>query len=292
MQIKTVVLKDPARSNLDCYLYDAPLEYKKDYLAPAMIVCPGGGFVVLSPREAEPIALRYFAEGYAAFVVHYPVGESGAEFPQGLLALAAAVAHVRERAGEYHVNPGQINVCGFSAGGHVAASLACEWNREVIYGALHTQSERIKPNAAVISYGVIDLEQQYHYPEEEFQGRIRDGTEAMFRRLLGKGPYSAAQKDSVALQKQVSPSTAPCFIWHTVDDKTVHVMNSLVFAEALAKNRVPFDLHLYRTGLHGLALANGITQTRAGDVNPVCAEWIEKSTRWLAGLSGGIPSGV
>jgi acetyl esterase/lipase len=249
-----------------------------------MIICPGGGFVVRSPKEAEPVALSYFAEGYAAFVVQYPVGETGAEFPQGLLALAAAVAHVREYAGEYHINPAQISVCGFSAGGHVAASLACEWDREKIYGPLNTRPENIKPNAAILCYAVIDLEQQYHYSEDDFRGRIQDETAAMFRRLLGKEPHNTAQKDSVALQKQAGPSTAPCFIWHTADDKTVHVMNSVVFAESLAKNGVPFDLHIYRTGLHGLALANGITRTRPGDVNPVCAEWIAKSREWLNAL--------
>ncbi|MDR2434305.1 MAG: alpha/beta hydrolase [Treponema sp.] len=284
MLTKNAILNDPARSRLDCYIYDAPLAYRNDYLAPAVIICPGGGFIELSPREAEPVALSYFAEGCAAFVVHYPVGESGAEFPKGLLALAAAVAHVREHADEYHINPARISVCGFSAGGHIAASLACEWNREEIYGTLNTQAGNIKPNAAIICYAVIDLEQQYHYPQDDFRGRIQKETESMFRRLLGNGPRHAAQKDSAALQKQVTPSTSPCFIWHTVDDKTVHVMNSIVFAEALAKNGVPFDLHIYRTGLHGLALANGITQTRPGDVNRTCAEWIARSKEWLNAL--------
>jgi acetyl esterase/lipase len=281
---KNLTLKDPACSELVCYIYDAPLAYKKEYRSPAMIVCPGGGFVALSPREGEPVALRYFAEGYAAFVLHYPIGEKGAEFPKGLLALAAALAHVREHAEEYHINPDQISVCGFSAGGHVAASLACKWNRPEICGALHTGPENIKPNGAIICYGVIDLEQQFHYPADEFRGRIQEGTEAMFRRLLGPGPHTPEARASIALQNQVTPETSPCFIWHTFDDKTVHVMNSIVFAEALAKKGVPFDLHIYRTGLHGLALSNSITQTREGDVNPACEEWLERSLRWLAGL--------
>src|SRR5262245_39492072 len=140
---------------LDAYLLYNSQEFQVGQRRPAMIVCPGGGYRFLSDREAEPIALRFSAKGYHAFVLRYSVGT---RLPAPMLELASAIALVRAHADEWLVDPNRIAICGFSAGGHLVGSLGVFWDKPFIFEPLGLTPEQIRPNAVVMCYGLIELE--------------------------------------------------------------------------------------------------------------------------------------
>ena len=235
---------------------------------PAVIICPGGGYRFLSFREAEPIALRLNALGINAFVLHYSVAP--ARFPVPQLQLAEAVRTVRRRAEEWATDPDKIFVMGFSAGGHLACSLGTLWNSD-IFEPLCAAPGDIRPAGMILSYPVITSGEFAH----------RDS----FAALLGKRLDEL--KDAVSLEKRVTRDTVPAFIWHTVEDTAVPVENTLLLASALRARRVPFELHVFPAGQHGLSLSSSQVYgpERTADIRPECAGWIDMAARWMEDLS-------
>ena len=120
---------------------------------PAVVICPGGGYRYTSSREPESIAMQYLAAGMQAFVLYYNCAPS--VFPCALLELAKSVSIVRSHAAEWNIDPDKILVVGFSAGGHLAASIGCFWNQEFVYGPLGLTAEDIRPNGNILGYPVI-----------------------------------------------------------------------------------------------------------------------------------------
>ncbi|MCH5193865.1 MAG: alpha/beta hydrolase [Oscillospiraceae bacterium] len=234
---------------------------------PAVIICPGGGYEYCSVREAEPIALRYAAYGVAAFVLRYSCVNK--KFPTALLEAAQAMAYVRKNAEELGVDPDKIMICGFSAGGHLAASLAVHWNKSFITDALGGDRELYKPNGTVLCYPVITSGEKRH-----------DGS---IVNIAGESP-SAEMLETLSLEKQVTKDTPPTFLWHTADDGCVPVENTLMFASALAAEGIPFACHIFKEGVHGLALCDDTTAGYEGHINPDCARWFEMSVQWIKAL--------
>ncbi|MEE1314281.1 MAG: alpha/beta hydrolase [Faecalimonas sp.] len=232
---------------------------------PCVIVCPGGGYVATSDREAEIIALQFTAMGYHAAVLRYSHSPA-AVFPTALRELAASVALVRERAEEWHVDADAILVCGFSAGGHLVASLGTMWHEAWLSESLQKTAEDIQPNAMILGYPVISSGIYAH--------------RASFINLLGDD-YEA-KKDELSLEKRVSKHTPATFIWGTFEDTLVPVENSLLFVSALAENKVSTEYHMFQKGAHGLALADRSTQPMGGSViEPAAAEWIRLVHMWV-----------
>lgn len=231
---------------------------------PAVIICPGGGYEYCSVREAEPVALRFAAYGISAFVLRYSC--VGKMFPTALLEAAAAMAYVRENSEELGVDPQKIMICGFSAGGHLAASLAVHWKKPFISEILGRNAETFRPNGAVLCYPVITSGEKRH-----------DGS---IVNIVGQN-YPEELMETVSLEKQVSADTPPVFLWHTADDGSVPVENTLLFASALAKNKIPFACHIFESGVHGLALCDDTTAGYEGHLNPDCAQWFGMAADWI-----------
>lgn len=234
-----------------------------------VILCPGGGYEWLSPREARPVADAFAARGWTAWVLSYTVAAPGVvPGDRPLHQLARAVAQVRRLQPEL-----PVVVCGFSAGGHVAASLAVHWQDT---RGLETPGRTARPDAVVLGYPVITAGEWAHHPSLEA--------------LLGREPQGAARADWMrqaqyfSLEKHVTPETPPVFLWHTAADELVPVQNSLLFAQALAEKQVPFELHIYPKGVHGLSLATPEVEEpekqRWADAH--VAEWFPECIRWLA----------
>lgn len=253
-------------ATLTAYLADNSPEIEPTRVRPAVLICPGGGYEFVSDREAEPVALRLLAAGYQALVLRYSVGQTH-PYPAALLELATAMQLTRQNAAVWHINPNQIVVAGFSAGGHLAGSLGTNWDGALLkqYGF---KAAKVKPNALMLAYPVITAGKFAH--------------RASFLNLLGPNPTDAALAE-VSLEHQVTPTTPPTFLWATVTDDTVPVENTLLFANALQTHHVSFELHLFPSGGHGLSLATHETysQRNAYGIEPVVAQWVALFTKWV-----------
>ncbi|HOJ09295.1 MAG TPA: alpha/beta hydrolase [Clostridiales bacterium] len=230
----------------------------------AVLVVPGGGYSFTSPREAEPIALQFNAAGYHAFVLDYSVAP--AKHPQPLLDASRAMCIIRKNAEEWNVDSEKIAVCGFSAGGHLAASLGVYWDKEYLSNIPGVEIELNRPNALILAYPVITSGQYAH--------------RGSFINLLGENATSELLYE-MSLEHHVSEKTPPAFIWHTFADQGVPVENSLLFTQSLRNKSIPFELHIYPEGGHGLSLATEETATRPDQVVPHAATWIKLCLEWL-----------
>lgn len=230
---------------------------------PAVIICPGGGYDYCSEREALPVAYRFAGYGVQAFVLQYSTYRK--RFPMALLELAAAVAYVRTHATELEVDPDRIAVCGFSAGGHLAASLAVHWNHAWLKEILG-DAALYRPNAQILCYPVITAGTYTH------QGSIEN--------LIGASP-TEEQRAIVALEQQIDRDTPPAFLWHTSDDGCVSVRNSLDYMNGLALQGIPFEAHIYPMGGHGLSLSDETTMSGSWHDNPACAPWFDSCIAWI-----------
>lgn len=223
---------------------------------PCVVIFPGGGYGGRSPQEGKPIAQFFHAQGYHAAVVEYRVAPN--RFPAPLADAQRAIRLVRAHAEEWKVDPKKIVTCGFSAGGHLCASTILY---DDVYSALYTPDEIDRysciANGAILGYPVISVQSDY--------GHIGSG-----QRLLGD--RYEAEKANFCLSQRVNENTPPVFLWHTSDDSNVNVKNSLIFAEHLRDSSIPFELHVFPHGRHGLGLA---------PTHPEIAQWATLAIDWI-----------
>lgn len=217
------------------------------YPVPAVIVLPGGAYAGREPHEGEAIARYFQSKGFQAFVVDYRL------HPNDFFAILAdaqrAVKIVRRNAKQYRVNPDQIFLAGFSAGGHLAASTALLEDQSMIGDDYDAVSPR--PNGLILGYPLI-------------LSRRPDGELA--------NTFCRIDREDLSLDRWVTADTPPCFLWHTVEDATVDVGNSLQFAMALKEHGVAFEMHIFPKGKHGLGLAQLYAGVRT---------WPEMSVDWI-----------
>lgn len=237
---------------------------------PLVLLCPGGGYVHTSDREAESIALQFLAMGYHAAVLRYSVAP--AKFPTALLELAYSMALIRGKAEEWHVDTDKIIVQGCSAGGHLAACLGTLWKEDFVaegIGLKGSDKELLRPNGMLLCYPVIT--------SGEFAHR------SSFENLLGE--REAELGEQLSLEKRVTENTPPAFIWHTFADQSVPVENSLLLVSALRREGIPTEFHMYPKGGHGLALANHLTATADGNaMQTECTSWVGLAHTWIENL--------
>lgn len=208
----------------------------------AMVICPGGAYVALSVQEGRDYALYLNKFGVTGFVLKYRLGGAkGYHHPAMLFDAARAVRLIRARCGEWGVAPNKIGIMGSSAGGHLASTLLTHFDAGKPEDTDPVERASSRPDFGVLCYAVISMLENTH-------GGSRGN-------LLGSKP-DPQLIESLSNEKQVTPQTPPCFIWHTLSDPAVRVENSLDFAMVLKRNGVPFDLHIYQNGKHGIGLAS------------------------------------
>ena len=155
-QVLDVKVKDTEEiGKLYTYFLDNSQEIDPNRVRPVIVICPGGGYGMVSDREAEPIAMRFLGAGYHAVILRYSVAPA-AHYPTALRQLAWTVAYLREHAAEYHIDPNKVVVAGFSAGGHLAASYGVFWKKKTFLAEeLGVDAEQLRPNGLLLSYPVI-----------------------------------------------------------------------------------------------------------------------------------------
>ena len=239
----------------------------------AMVVCPGGGYEWLSPREAEPVAKKFFAEGFNVFVLNYSVYPNAGNYVP-LIELSLAITYVRENCAKYNIDPNYVFTIGFSAGGHLAASSGTLWNCDAVRKALGIEDGKRpeginRPTGTILCYPVITAGEYAH--------------EGSIVHVCGDAPaLTQEQRDEFSLEKQVNENTCPAFIWHTFSDQLVPVNNSLLYMQALRNNSIPFEAHIFPYGPHGLSLG---TIESAGSVkgrlNEHISCWFDLAIKWI-----------
>ena len=238
-QVLDVKVKDTEEiGKLYTYFLDNSQEIDPNRVRPVIVICPGGGYGMVSDREAEPIAMRFLGAGYHAVILRYSVAPA-AHYPTALRQLAWTVAYLREHAAEYHIDPNKVVVAGFSAGGHLAASYGVFWKKKTFLAEeLEVDAKQLRPNGLLLSYPVITSGPKAH----------RDS----FKNLLGDQYDNLV--DEMSLENQVTLDTPKTFLWHTAPDDCVPVENSILFFTALHALEIPVEMHIYPVGGHGLGL--------------------------------------
>ena len=259
---------DEVQPTLTTYLLDNTSELDAGRKRASVLICPGGGYHFVSDREAEPVAMRFLSAGFHVFILRYRVAP--AKHPKPLLDVSRAMWLIRENAVKWHLDPERIAVCGFSAGGHLAASLGVFWEKSYIREAMGMPEGINRPSALILGYPVITSGEYAH--------------KGSFVELLGKDA-SEEQWKEMSLELQVNAQTPPCFLWHTFRDQAVPVENSLYFAQALRQQGIPFELHIFPEGPHGLSLCDEETAGRnTAMINLHAARWVPLCIEWLKDL--------
>lgn len=213
----------------------------------ALVIFPGGGYGHLAEHEGKGYAEWYSKRGYTCFVVAYRLGTQGFRHPCMIEDAAAAVHAVRHKASEFGICREKIGVMGSSAGGHLAASLLVHWDT-------FKEPANCRPDFGILCYPVISFTEACAHIGSR-------------NNLLGENADPELYT-KLSCEKQVTPQTPPCFLWHTAEDAGVPMQNSLLFADALHRNGVGVELHVYPKGRHGLGLNTELP-------------WAQASLRWL-----------
>jgi acetyl esterase/lipase len=207
----------------------------------AIIICPGGGYAHLAPHEGNDYALWLNQHGVTCFVLKYRLGANGYRHPSELQDAARAMRLVRARADEFKIDSKHIGIMGSSAGGHVASMLMTHFDSGETNSADVIERQSSRPDIGILCYPVITMGEFAH-----------QGSKSL---LLGRNPSPELVQETSS-ELNVTSNTPPCFIWTTSEDRTVPPENTLMFAAALRKNHVPFDLHIYQKGGHGMGLGD------------------------------------
>jgi len=213
----------------------------------AVVILPGGGYGALADHEGKAYALWLNSLGVQGFVLKYRLASAGYHHPRMLEDAARAVRTVRARASEWGVDPKRVAIMGSSAGGHLASTLLTHFDAGNPNGDDIIEKESSRPDIGILCYPVITMGPLTH--------------EGSKKNLLGPNPPEQLI-EFLSNEKQVTSDTPPTFLFHTFEDTVVPVENSLMFAEALRKHGVSFDLHIYEKGRHGIGLANGHPWTK------------------------------
>lgn len=228
----------------------------------AVMICPGGGYAMLAmDHEGIQIAKWYNEQGVHAFVLKYRLGNrhgTAYRHPAMLNDAKRGFRIIRAHAAEWGVDPDRVGVMGFSAGGHLASTLATHFDDGDPQADDPVERVSCLPNFLVLGYPVISLNTEYAHAGSR-------------RFLLGPTP-SAADVENLSNETQVSPLTPPTFLFHTDEDKGVPPENSVLFYLALRRAGVPAELHIYEKGAHGVGFAPD---------DPVLSSWKDRLRDWL-----------
>lgn len=223
----------------------------------AIIICPGGGYSGLAvAHEGEEVGRKFAETGVTAFVLKYRLPSDSIMVDKSFGPLQdaeQAIYTVRKNAVKWKIDPAKIGIMGFSAGGHLASSLTVHYRDIKIE---NTEKLSLRPDFAVLLYPVISFISSTHVGSRD--------------NLIGKDG-TEVQKEYFSNERHVDANTPKTFLVHANDDGAVPVENSILFNQAMVKNKVPVETHLYQAGGHGFGLHNKTTSD----------EWFDHLVNWM-----------
>ncbi len=235
VNLKEHYKKLPNNVNLECLIIKNSIEIDINKKRKAILVLPGGGYEMVSDREATPIALKFLSEDISVFILKYSV--KGSYFPIPMLEVFAAIDYINKYSDEFNIS--NVSLCGFSAGGHLAG-IASKFSEDAKYLNMIDVSN-LNINGVILNYPVLDFTT---YAHEGSRDALTNNDEALY--------------DLLSVQKNLT-KFPKAFIWHTLEDQIVHPMNSILLSQELIKLNSFHELHLFPKGVHGLSLGNSIT---------------------------------
>jgi acetyl esterase/lipase len=241
-------------------LFPAPVEKAS---GAAMVICPGGGYGGFAAHEGAAYAEWLASNGITGVVLKYRLGSHGYRHPVMLQDVSRAVRVTRSKAAEWKIDPKRIGLMGSSAGGHLASTLLTHFDAGKADATDPVERESSRPDLGVLCYPVISMGPLTHAGSRT--------------NLLGKDP-APDLVELLSNEKHVTAQTPPCFIFHTAEDNAVKVENALEFAAALRKAGVPFELHVFEKGAHGIGLGKGRAGTGPESLHPwtrACLDWLK-----------------
>lgn len=296
MYTADIKLDAQGRSTLRTYFLEPNISYQVKKARPLVIVCPGGGYVLHATKEQEPVALRFAGAGYHAAVLRYPVLfrtrptspdgnidiDDAATFPAPLVALMQAMAWVRTHAQEYAIDASRVYVVGFSAGAHLAASLAEHWDDPELLSQVPGVDPRdCAPTGVMLGYPLVSPLDMATRAVDSFPKEIRWQIPYFQRALFGRSGDVAECGERLDLVSGVRPDMPRVFMWQTAEDQVVNPVRACQFAAALIDAGVPCEFHLFPTGPHGLALCEPASAAKAQDEDAYAAAWVPLALAWL-----------
>ena len=295
MKINTIQLyEDREDVTLTTYILSDSAELLKGKKRPAVMVCPGGGYLGCSDREAEPVALRFASMGYHAFVLRYSTYNNGvlkfdlserdkkvnpkSVYPAPMRDIGKAFLLIRQYADEWLLDVDKIAICGFSAGAHNCAMYSVYWQDPIIYEFFAEEAALFKPAATIMGYGISD----YHQMMGEYADPVAKAmsTAATFA-FLGTETPSEEMLNAISPALHIGKNTPPMFLWATAADALVPVENTTCMATALAQAGIPFEVHIFEQGPHGLSLADQASAGSQFEINLDVEKWIDLVRAWL-----------
>lgn len=281
--------------SLVTYIQDSQrLVFDKDK-KPAVIICPGGAYLYLSDREAEPVALAFAKMGYQAFILNYSVyGHAGEEmkentsskFPAPMQDIARAMEIICQNSEKWHIDDSGIGLIGFSAGGHNVASYGNMWRSEEINEGISMPVEKLKPAFNVLAYPVTNYWSLYesYLPLEHLSEDKQKTAYAFAMASFGRTEVNEALLKKWSPALTVNEDTPATFLWTTREDEVVPASQTLEMMAALDRGNIPYEGHIFSKGPHGLSLAQETTAVRSNQVNPEAGAWLPMLQSWLKKL--------
>ena len=245
-------------ATLEGYILDCEISLGQGQDRPAIVICPGGGYVYCCPREAEPVALRYAAAGFHAFILRYSTGWDAADFSP-LKEVSWVIGLLRENAHQWHIDPDKIVTCGFSAGGHLALAA----------GLLGEN----KPNAMILGYPAVNIP---NFP----------GVNFMLQLLTGRKEVSDQDAAYYSLENHITADAPPVFLAATAED-LLTAFGTLPVVQKYSALGLPYEAHIFQHGPHGYGLADETSADGSMEMlNDAFAQWHGLSVKWLHKLFG------
>ena len=293
MLINTIPLREGRKDvTLTTYVLDDSREMLNGKKRPAVLICPGGGYLYCSDREAEPIALRFAAMGYHAFVLRYSVYYKGEDFPEyaneleprpetahpaPVQDMGLAMKCIHQHAEEWLVDVDRIAICGFSGGSHNCAMYSVYWNKPLITDFIGVE-KGLPPAAVILGYGVSDNRTIEENPPVISYPDLLD---AYMVALFGEKNPGEEKRRALSPSLLVDEQVPPTFLWATAGDDAVPVIQTVCMGESLVRKHIPMEMHIFEEGGHGLALATQATATALSNIVPEVSVWVDMADKWL-----------